>query len=111
MPQIPQDSVQSRQLARICRMETLLDEASEAMQQLEKAMAQYAAIQPKLKELANYYKSEAWMLDYESDENGQLPAELKRGVLSQDAVFPLLERQWEPEPVLGVWNREESDCG
>lgn len=98
------------QLVRIQRMESLLDESSAAMKQLEDALAQYAAIQPKLTELANYYQSEIWMHDYESDENDLLPADLKRGVLSQDAIFNLLELQRQLQPVLNAWNQEESDC-
>ena len=31
------------------------------------------------------------MKDYEADEAGKLPADLKRGVLSEDALFDLLE--------------------
>ena len=30
------------------------------------------------------------MRDYEADEAGKLPADLKRGVLSEDAVYDLL---------------------
>ena len=30
--------------------------------------------------------------DYEADERGELPPDLKRGVLSQDALYDLLER-------------------
>ena len=30
--------------------------------------------------------------DYEADERGEFPPDLKRGVLSQDALFDLLER-------------------
>ena len=29
--------------------------------------------------------------DYEADEEGKLPADLKRGILSEDALFDLLE--------------------
>ena len=31
-----------------------------------------------------------WKEDYEADEAGQLPSGLKRGVLSQDALYNLL---------------------
>lgn len=98
------------QLARIQRMESLLDESTAAMKQLENALEQYASIQPKLTQLANYYQSEVWMQDYESDEKGLLPSDLKRGVLSQDAVDDLLLQQRQLQPVLNAWNQEESDC-
>ena len=31
-----------------------------------------------------------WLRDYEADERGELPVGLKRGVLSQDALYDLL---------------------
>ena len=31
-----------------------------------------------------------WLEDYAADERGELPAELKRGVLSQDGLYELL---------------------
>ena len=45
----------------------------------------------KLRLLDAYYTSGEWREDYEADENGELPPDLKRGVLSQDALYDLLE--------------------
>ena len=44
----------------------------------------------KLRLLEAYYTSGAWREDYEADERGELPSGLKRGVLSQDALYDLL---------------------
>ena len=44
----------------------------------------------KLALLEEYYTSGEWRADYEADEAGLFPADLKRGVLSQDGVFDLL---------------------
>ena len=41
-------------------------------------------------QLREYSDSGLWLHDYELDENGALPKELKRGVLSQDALYDLL---------------------
>lgn len=41
-------------------------------------------------ELRTYYESGLWLSDYEADERGELPPDLKRGVLSQDGVWDLL---------------------
>ena len=38
-----------------------------------------------------YYTSGEWREDYEADERGELPPDLKRGVLSQDALYDFLE--------------------
>ena len=47
-------------------------------------------LQNKMKLLEEYYTSGEWRADYEADEAGEFPPELKRGVLSQDAVYDLL---------------------
>ena len=40
--------------------------------------------------LGKYYGSELWKLDYAADEAGNLPPDLKRGVLSEDGLWNLL---------------------
>lgn len=45
----------------------------------------------KLRLLEAYYTSGEWRDDYEADERRELPPDLKRGVLSQDALYDLLE--------------------
>ena len=47
-------------------------------------------IKQKLRILDDYYTSGQWLKDYEADEQGLLPYDLKRGVLSQDALYELL---------------------
>lgn len=42
-----------------------------------------------LEKLDAYYRNE-WMEDYQADERGELPEHLKRGVLSEDALYDLL---------------------
>ena len=79
-----------KQIDRIERMEQYLDESSEAIRTLSDALERYEAIQPSLKKLSDYYGSTSWMKDYGDDEAGKLPKELKRGVLSEDAVYDLL---------------------
>lgn len=44
-------------------------------------------------QLCAYYEGGQWLQDYELDEQGLLPPDLKRGVLSQDAVYLFLERR------------------
>ena len=46
----------------------------------------------KLTALDAYYTSGLWLEDYDADERGELPPGLKRGVLSQDGLYDLLER-------------------
>lgn len=78
------------QIERIVRMERALDEGAEALETLEAALDRYAAAQAGLAELRAYYEDGRWMEDFTSDAAGRLPRDLKRGVLSEDAVYDLL---------------------
>ena len=78
------------QIKRITYMEQILDEATEAVASLSEALEKYSAIQDKLQELIAYYSSEQWRQDFDDDSAGKLPSSLKRGVLSEDAVYNLL---------------------
>ena len=44
-----------------------------------------------LKALSEYYSSDTWKRDFAADEAGLLPKDLKRGVLSEDGIYALLE--------------------
>lgn len=79
-----------KQTERITRMENYLNESEEAVRALSEALERYEAIQPSLKKLSDYYGSTLWVKDYEDDEAGKLPEDLKRGVLSEDLVYNLL---------------------
>ena len=75
---------------RIKEMERCLDLSREAVDRLEEAFVAYESAQKDFKKLCDYYGSTLWMEDYEADEMGELPADLKRGVLSEDAVYDLI---------------------
>lgn len=45
----------------------------------------------KVQLLKEYYDSGQWLEDYTADENGEFPPDMKRGVLSQDGLYDLLE--------------------
>ncbi|MBR5224095.1 MAG: DUF4298 domain-containing protein [Clostridia bacterium] len=83
------------QIERIRHMERILDEAAEAAKALQPALERYLELKPRIAELEAYYASAQWLKDYEDDEAGRLPEGLKRGVLSQDAVYDLLQLQRE----------------
>ena len=80
-----------KQIERIRRMERYLDESMTAIQRLNSALDEYASVREKLHSLAGYYDSGTWREDYEADERGELPPDMKRGVLPQDALYDLLE--------------------
>lgn len=72
-------------LKRIAQMESYLDEISEAV----KAEC-FGDFKEKFAELVAYYEGPQWWEDFEADEKSLLPKNLKRGVLSEDAVYNLL---------------------
>ena len=51
----------------------------------------YDRVVKDIRTLEEYQESGQWREDYEADERGELPASLKRGVLSEDALYNLLE--------------------
>ena len=55
------------------------------------------AIKEDVAELSKYYGSELWKLDFAADEAGNLPPDLKRGVLSEDGIWNLLSDYRENE--------------
>ena len=79
-------------IERIQAMEALLNETGDAVEALANALEDYAAVQAKIRRLSKYYGSDQWYDDRAVDDAGRLPADLKRGVLSQDGIDSLLER-------------------
>lgn len=75
---------------RITKMEKNLDASAEAIAELSAALDKYEAARKAWKELSDYYGSNRWMSDFEADEAGKLPKDLKRGVLSEDTVYDLI---------------------
>ena len=77
---------------RITGMEDILTRATAVMDKLEAALEEYKQIQPDIAMLEAYYTSPEWKEDLKLDEEGKLPKSLKRGVLSEDGIYDLLER-------------------
>jgi hypothetical protein len=75
------------QIERIKKMEQQLDLASQAVVKLSAALEDYAEAQTALSELSAYYGSDDWKRDFADDEQGRLPQDLKRGVLSEDGIW------------------------
>ena len=75
---------------RIREMEDRLKRVSRWGDLLSSAWGQLPSVQSDAYELASYYESDLWMEDYEADEAGELPADVKRGVLSEDGLYNLL---------------------
>ena len=77
-------------IARIGEMEATFDAAADALNTFEAQLTAFEEAQPILCTLAAYYGSVEWFEDRDADEAGELPADLKRGVLGEDLPYNLL---------------------
>ena len=80
------------QLERIGYYESLMERLERAVAAAEEAAAPTGEAASLAAELEAYYAGPEWREDFDADEAGQLPPELRRGVLSEDGVWNLLER-------------------
>ena len=82
--------------------QTVMDAAIDRIAQMElcfdillaadtSAIRKDPALRTLLEQLTTYYEGGQWLQDYRLDEQGLLPPDLKRGVLSQDAVYLFLD--------------------
>lgn len=83
------------QLQRIRKMEWHLVRATSALKRLSSALDKYEEAKADIAALASYYGSDEWKQDFAADEAGLLPKNLKRGVLSEDGIWNLLEEHRE----------------
>ena len=78
-------------IERIKQMEACLEQASAAVKELSAALEQYEEAREAIRTLDKYLGSKQWKLDCKADEDGKLPKDLKRGVLSEDGIWNMLE--------------------
>ena len=71
-------------IGRIRKMELCFDALQAATNQ------NTACFQALLQSLLQYYEGGQWLRDYELDEQGLLPRDLKRGILSEDGFYNFL---------------------
>ena len=79
---------QTPQIERIKKYESYMDEAT----LLIRTDRNSDRLKYLISELEAYYESVKWRKDFESDEAGLLPKNLKRGVLSEDGINDLLDK-------------------
>ena len=82
-------------VVRIEKYEHAADEAEQLMRNCPESAAD--RLRDLMSDIEAYYTGEDWKQDFADDEAGLLPDTLKRGVLSEDRIYNLLEeyRSWE----------------
>ena len=78
-------------IERISMMEDRYDEISRVLAALDEAVDEYEDFKSELDALRDYMDSGQWKDDYEADEAGLIPSDVKRGVLSEDGLYNLLQ--------------------
>ncbi len=80
----------SDRIDRITRMEAVLNDSAAAAEALSAALDAYEALLPQMQALEAYYTGPQWLDDHDADAKGLIPQDLRRGVLTEDAVYDLL---------------------
>ena len=80
----------TERIRRITEMESRYDRIRLALQAAGACPDHLDSIRDDIQALSEYYEGSLWREDFEADEAGLLPPDLKRGVLSEDGVYNLL---------------------
>ena len=92
-------------LQRIAAMEAAFDRTADAVQALNQALDDFETVKVDIDRLTDYLETGAWREDFEADEAGMIPKELKRGVLSEDGLYNLLG------DIVSLHERMQEICG
>ena len=77
-------------IARVRKMEDDFNMVRDIMEDMESAVYNFEAIQRRIERLFIYMEDGQFLKDFEADERGELPKDMPRGVLSEDALDQLL---------------------
>lgn len=78
-------------IERIKSNEDKLDKIKLVVNNLERAINDFETIKPLIKDINKYYGSKEWFNDKENLEKGKIK-NIKSGILSEDAVWNLIEK-------------------
>lgn len=79
-------------IRRIMEMENLFDQISQTLLSESISLKQLYEMDEQIKQLEAYYTSPLWKEDFDADCRKLLPEDLKRGILSEDGIYLLLEK-------------------
>lgn len=96
-----------KQTERIKEMEQRMDRASAALKELTFALDHFDSEAEDFAKLSDYYGSKEWKQDFDADGDGHLEEGLRRGVLSEDGLWNLLEEYRELKERMRAGNFDE----
>lgn len=81
-----------KRIDRIKKYEEIFDRVDFKLNELEKFLNEKEELLKDIEELKKYYLGKNWLNDFKADEKNLLPKDLKRGVLSEDGIYNLLNK-------------------
>lgn len=96
-------------VVRIEHMEKMFDEVKNAFEN-DPNFNKNETLQKKVSLLTQYMESGQWLRDFELDEKGELPNNLKRGILSEDGLYNLIcdiEQSKKSDPLKKLFDKNE----
>ena len=87
----PEEKGENMEQERIARVREMEDRLNRITAWLESGAEETEALREDVGLLEEYYQSPLWREDFEADEAGEFPADLPRGVLSEDGIYNVLE--------------------
>ena len=76
----------AERIERITKMESKYDDVKPKIEAFEESLNNMKKVFEDVKILSDYYSNE-WKKDFEADEQGKIPKNLKRGVLAEDTLY------------------------
>jgi len=92
-------------IERVTKMENILDELTLIVEKTDQTMNELTDSLKDLNTLKRYYESQ-YMKDVMADKRLEIPQDLKRGVLSEDAVYTLLTDLFELSDKMAKLSKE-----
>ena len=76
---------------RIEEMESRYVRVKAVLEEIKASEKKLSNLTDDIEALREYYESGKWQKDFEADEQGKLPVSLKRGILSEDGLYDMLD--------------------
>ena len=83
------------QITRLNKYEKILNNYTKIINRFKKEYIKYQKIQSDLSALTEYYQSQEWLHDFEDYEKGHIDKSVHVGILSEDAIYNLLDENRE----------------
>lgn len=88
-------AIEKEKIERIQRMEGYLNDYAKTLEETKQAMGRLKEHQESYIQLRDYYSSQVYFDDLELSNQADFPADLPCGVLSEDAVYDLLDEHFQ----------------